>query len=135
MIVKRSVKPLLAATCALGLGLAVGSCSGFSGYVSDHWPRWAGGMPDDVPPRPGAPGYDEFIAHGQADQMTAKPAAASAAAAGAKLDGIKPGAATPGPKTAATAAQPIFQQIPAAPPAPANDQPAEDQSVVKGGLY
>ena len=22
-------------------------------------------MPDDVPPRPGAPGYDEFIAHKQ----------------------------------------------------------------------
>ncbi len=111
--------------CVLGLGLALGSCSGFSGYVADHWPRWAGGMPDDVPPRPGAPGYDEFITHGQADQMAVKPAAASSAAANA----------APGQKAAATAVQPVFQQVPAAPTAAANDQPAEDSSVVKGGLY
>ncbi len=32
-------------------------------------------MPDDVPPRPGAPGYEEFIAHGQPSNVTAKPAA------------------------------------------------------------
>ncbi len=116
---------LVTIACVLGLGLTLGSCGGgFSGYVADHWPRWAGGMPSDVPPRPGAPGYDEFIAHGQADQMPPKSAAAGPAAN-----------AAPNQKPAAGAAQPVFQQVPAAPAAAANDQPAEDSSVVKGGLY
>ncbi len=56
-------------SCSVSVRL-LGSCggaseSGVSGYVADHWPHWAGGMPADVPPRPGAPGYNEFIAHGQ----------------------------------------------------------------------
>ena len=65
---------LLAATALLGLGLALGSCSSVAGSVADHWPYWAGGMPNDVPPRPGAPGYDEFIAHGQAKHDATTPA-------------------------------------------------------------
>jgi hypothetical protein len=60
----RRVTPL----AVILLALALASCSSFSGYVSDHWPTWAGGMPKDVPPRPGQPGYDEFIAHGQGAQ-------------------------------------------------------------------
>jgi len=68
MIAKR----FIAAAIVLCLGLALGSCS--AGYVADHWPRWAGGMPSDVPPRPGAPGYDEFMAHGQANKDAATPA-------------------------------------------------------------
>ncbi len=79
MIVKRWI----AVAVLAGFGPLLGSCgggseSGFSGYVADHWPHWAGGMPDDVPPRPGAPGYDEFIAHGQASQDAAKPASPAA---------------------------------------------------------
>ena len=59
-------------SAGLTLGLVRrASEDGFSAYVADHWPHWAGGMPGDVPPRPGAPGYDEFIAHGQADQDAA----------------------------------------------------------------
>jgi hypothetical protein len=54
---------LVKAAFVLGLGLNLTSCGGF---VADHWPHWAGGLPDGVPPRPGAPGYAEFIAHGQA---------------------------------------------------------------------
>ncbi len=125
MIVTRYTGRLLTIACVLSLGLALGSCGGFSGYVADHWPRWAGGMPDDVPPRPGAPGYEEFIAHGQADQMPAKPDAPNPAAANA----------APGQKSAAGAGTPIFQQVPAAPAAATNIQPAEDSSIVKGGLY
>lgn len=122
MIGKPFIARVLAAAIALGAGLMLASCGQFSGYVADRWPHWAGGMPDDVPPRPGAPGYDEFIAHGQAEQNAAKPA-------------------VPGQKTAATTAKPGAQPVPAAPvtPAatlpPADDQPAEDPSVVKGGLY
>jgi hypothetical protein len=69
-------KRLLAATIVLCLGISLGSCSSVSGFVSDHWPHWAGGMPADVPPRPGAPGYDEFIAHSQANKDAAAPAVA-----------------------------------------------------------
>ena len=76
MVVKRSI----AAAVMLGAGAMLGSCAGatsedgFSAYVADHWPHWAGGMPSDVPPRPGAPGYKQFIAHGQADQDVLPPA-------------------------------------------------------------
>ena len=69
-------KRILAATFVLCLGLGLGSCASVSGFVSDHWPHWAGGMPADVPPRPGAPGYDEFIAHSQANKDAAAPAVA-----------------------------------------------------------
>ena len=57
------IKRFAAIMAVLGLGLLLASCSSFSATVADHWPRWAGGLPADVPPRPGAPGYEEFIAH------------------------------------------------------------------------
>ena len=69
------IKRLLTPTMLLGLGLALGSCSSVTGTVADHWPHWAGGMPNDVPPRPGAPGYDEFIAHERARADATAPAA------------------------------------------------------------
>jgi hypothetical protein len=62
------------AATALCLGLALASCSSFSDTVADHWPRWAGGEPNDVPPRPGAPGYNQFIAHQQPSSAATKPA-------------------------------------------------------------
>jgi hypothetical protein len=138
MIVKR----FITAAVVLCLGSGLGSCGGegqFSGYVADHWPHWAGGMPDDVPPRPGAPGYDEFIAHGQSGQ-----------------DAATPSAAGPGPvfeKSGAAAAKPTVKPARAAQVAPAKNQPSpdlqpsqdlqpgqderpsQDTSVVKGGLY
>jgi hypothetical protein len=120
MIVKRLI---LAAVLAC-LGALLGSCggvteSGVSGYVADHWPHWAGGMPSDVPPRPGAPGYDEFIAHGGADRAATNPTAPD----------VKPA-------TTATA-QPVFQSVHAPPPQtqPPSNPVSEDTSVVKGGLY
>jgi hypothetical protein len=134
MIVKRWI----AVTVLVGFGPLLGSCgggieSGFSGYVADHWPHWAGGMPDDVPPRPGAAGYDEFIAHGQAGQDSTK--------------SISPGGQT----VASVPVKPVFQTMPPgapperpAAPAPPETQTApepsvsnspEDSSVVKGGLY
>jgi hypothetical protein len=138
MIVKR----FITAAVVLGLGWGLGACAGegqFSGYVADHWPHWAGGMPNDVPPRPGAPGYDEFIAHGQSGQDAATPLTNG-----------------PGPvfeKTAAAAAKPTGKPPRAAQVTPAKNQPSQDlqrsqdlqpaqdagpsqdTSVVKGGLY
>ena len=58
MIVKR----LGAAVPVLCLALMLASCADF---VADHWPHFAGGEPNGLPPRPGEPGYQQFIAHGQ----------------------------------------------------------------------
>jgi hypothetical protein len=56
---------LCAGLMLFSLGLILGSCSSVSTVVSDYWPRWAGGEPAGTPPRPGEPGYDQFIAHKQ----------------------------------------------------------------------
>lgn len=128
--------------------------SGFSAFVADHWPHWAGGMPEDVPPRPGEPGYNHFIAHGETSAPT-QPSAAAAPAAGPEPQFVATGSTertgqpadqtvaktsragrktAVGPSTApaasaaaAPSAAPSAQD--AAPPQP------EDSSVVNGGLY
>jgi hypothetical protein len=162
MIVKRYVKQYLTAALLFGLGSSLGSCGGgagpegFSAYVADHWPHWAGGMPDDVPPRPGAPGYNDFISHGGANQGAAQSANAPApefvATGSATANGKPPAAATrTKPKMQpAIAPQTVSpQQAPRALPSPEppqqeigqkpdrepDQEPGRDSSVVKGGLY
>jgi len=153
MIVKR----LVAAGIVLWLGAALGACSPFAGYVADNWPHWAGGLPPDAPPRPGAPGYDEFIAHGEPAQNTTAPAAdaATGTTTGA-TPSAAPVAASPPPGKAQSRKTPSgkngkvqigrVQSAPAqstaaqereapAPAEPVENPPAEDTSVVKGGLY
>lgn len=113
------IKRLVAPACVLLLGIALGSCTQFAGTVSDAWPTWAGGMPKDVPPRPGSPGYDAFMLQQQGkDQTTSSVPAATAGQAGAAQAG---------------APQPAAQQT-AAPSTPSAYGPS-DQPVVKGGLY
>jgi hypothetical protein len=138
MIVRR----LIAAAVVVCAGAVLGSCGGvsedgFSAYVADHWPHWAGGMPSDVPPRPGAPGYNQFIAHGQADQDVLPPAAgANAAAVPVKpvFQTAPPAAAASGEQPAPAAPiQPAAQDASAAPVAP--QSASENPSVVRGGLY
>ncbi len=116
-------KRAVAAATVLWLGLALGSCSPFAGYLADHWPRWAGGMPPDVPPRPGAPGYQEFITHGEASQGTATPGTAD--------DKTN---AQPAPAQAATAQAAPAQATPAPAALPGAPAP-NDAAAVKGGLY
>ena len=41
-------------------GLALGSCSTIGEKTADWMPEWMGGLPKDVPPRPGTAEYDEF---------------------------------------------------------------------------
>jgi hypothetical protein len=123
-------KQLFKAAILLGLGLNLASCGGF---VADHWPHWAGGMPADVPPRPGTPGYADFIAHGKPEQAKPEPA---------KQDVVN--SANP-QQPAAAAAQTSLEQSPATQrPLTSNAQipsvtPQEDLSrdlgVVNGGLY
>src|SRR5215469_4350731 len=99
MVTKRR----LALTALLGVLLALGGCSSFSGFVADTWPTWAGGMPKDVPPRPGAPGYEEFIAHQQRlDAASGAVAPGAAAQAGAPgTTGTTPAAAAAPPASSA----------------------------------
>jgi len=103
MILKRLSVPL----AGLCLSFALASCGAVSGFTSDHWPHWAGGLPEGAPPRPGTPGYDDYIAHRQADAAPAKPAAGDAQA-----------------------------NAPAAPaPALVEPQTEDDPTVARGGLY
>ena len=103
------VKRLSVALMGLGLCLALGSCGPVAGFTADHWPHWAGGMPDGIPPRPGTRGYDDYVAHRQAATEPAKPAAAGAGA---------------------------VANAPAAPaPAAVEPQSDDDKAVTRGGLY
>jgi len=101
------VKRLSTALMGLGLGLLLGSCGPVAGFTADHWPHWAGGLPAGTPPRPGTPGYADYVAHRQAETEPPKPAAASAVAN-----------APTGPA-----------------PAAAEPQSDDDRPVARGGLY
>jgi len=104
--------------------LMLGGCSSFSGYVSDHWPTWAGGLPNDVPPRPGQPGYAEFISHQEAKDQEA--------AAATNKPGAAPTVATV--PAGATAAPPQAGNVNAQ-PLPPDARRIDTQAAVQGGLY
>jgi hypothetical protein len=112
---------LITAATLLGFGLNLAGCGGF---VADHWPHWAGGLPADVPPRPGTPGYADFVAHGQSkpDPKQEPAATASAVQSGAQQAPVAPVSAAPAP------AAPIRGSAP-------GDDGLQDSSVVNGGLY
>jgi len=135
----------LALTALLGVCLVLGGCSSFAGFVSDSWPTWAGGMPRDVPPRPGAPGYEEFIAHQQQRQDAAAGGAVApgaAAQAGAPVSGAAGTTGTVAPAAAPPNTSPVQPMRAARPANPPNTRslppayaPADDRSATKGGLY
>lgn len=131
MRVRRVVLVALAASFAATLG----ACSPFSGYVADAWPHWAGGEPAGIPPRPGAPGYEKFIAHGQPAQnpspsgAQAQPAATDATAA---IATAKPAAAQKPPAYAEPSLPEPSRDVLPVPPL---KRPENDPSVVQGGLY
>jgi hypothetical protein len=152
MIVKRHI----AVAILLSLGPVLGSCSGFAGSVADNWPHWAGGMPADVPPRPGAPGYNEFIAHGQGapdptNSITSGPSGVSetttAGGVPVKFQQVPAQTATKEPaqnkeppqkkRTASVAQKPVQNSQAATVRAaePADNQSSPDPSVGSGGLY
>ncbi|HXX04662.1 MAG TPA: hypothetical protein VEJ37_10035 [Xanthobacteraceae bacterium] len=108
------------AVAALFICLSLASCTSFSNYVSDNWPTWAGGKPKDVPPRPGEPGYAEFVAHGKAAQS---PPDANAAPV-----------ATPVAAAPAAAPPPASGNLNVPAPPPGSPHP-DDGAAVQGGLY
>ena len=115
----------LAAVFALVMGLALGACSSFSDAVADHWPHFAGGEPNGLPPRPGTPGYSTYIAHGQPADGTGAPAGGSGQTA--TISGQRPAAGNRQP-AAYTDPSPPYQKPTAA---PAIARPSSDPS----GLY
>ena len=128
-----TAKRLVAGLLACGLGLALNACASTSDFVADHWPHFAGGEPDDVPPRPGDPGYRKFISHGQSTQGAEAPAAGGPPPAGsvtpefaARQSGGGAQLAPAGTPAAAPAQQPVRAVPPAGP---------TDQNVGQGGLY
>jgi hypothetical protein len=124
------IKRFSALTAALLLSLALAACASFSNTVSDAWPTWAGGMPKDVPPRPGTPGYEEFIAHQQSRAATPTPSAEAAQATPASAIAPPPTAAAPPPATPLPAAANAY-----APAPPVGYGRPDDQAVAQGGLY
>jgi hypothetical protein len=137
-----TTKRLLMLTAPLCACLWLGGCTSFAGYVTDAWPTWAGGMPKGVPPRPGAPGYEEFIAHQQHQDVPPNAAAnAASAPTGAAPDiqgataAAVPVAAAPGTTAAVPppAAQ-TTQPPPQAPLPPAYARP-DERNPTQGGLY
>jgi hypothetical protein len=122
---------------AIALALALGACSPFSGYVSDNWPHWAGGEPAGLPPRPGSPGYAEYIAHGQpvqnpepAGRAPQSPAAVETTqtVSQAPAGTVQKTSIFGGPSVASP--RPNVQS-----PPPRAAGASDDASVVQGGLY
>jgi hypothetical protein len=67
-------------TLMIALALAacgLSGCGSINGYLatgmSDYLPQWAGGLPPDVPPRPGTAKYDEFMRERERKRLEAPP--------------------------------------------------------------
>jgi len=114
-------KRLITAATLLAFGLNLASCGGF---VADHWPHWAGGLPADAPPRPGTTGYAEFVAHGQSKPDASPDQQQSAATAPPVQSGVPQSPVAPAPASPA----------PVRAPAP-DEGTGQDSGVVNGGLY
>jgi hypothetical protein len=119
------------------LTLALSACSPFSGYVSDNWPHWAGGEPTGLPPRPGSPGYAEYIAHGQAAQNPeAAGGAAQSPSAVETTQTVSQAPASTPQKTSIFGGPQVAAPKPNMPATPVPAEGArDDASVVRGGLY
>lgn len=130
------IRRLAAAALVLGGASVLGACSPFSGSVAEMWPHWAGGEPAGLPPRPGEPGYQQFIAHGEPSQNPpAAPGAAQQVPAGTTAAIAEQKSPAQEQKPPAYA-EPRGQERSNAGPLPGQgEQPASDSGVVRGGLY
>lgn len=124
------IKRIVAPTIVLCACLVLASCSSFAGFVSDHWPTWAGGMPKDVPPRPGEPGYQAFIAHDQGGQGAASPNATAPGVTPAVATALGGAAAAPAAGNVNMRAMPLDQRA-----VPPGNRQTNDQAAAPGGLY
>lgn len=127
---KMTVRWLVAALLACVLGLMLSAC-GSSNFVADNWPHFAGGEPNDVPPRPGTPGYAAFIAREQPAEPP-KIASPQSPPGGVTPEFVarQPGVSGHQVPAGTATATPAQQPAGAAPP-----QGRTDQNVGQGGLY
>jgi hypothetical protein len=122
------LKRCVAAALVVGCAWALGACSPFSSSIADMWPHSMGGEPVGLPPRPGQPGYEEFIAHGQPGQNpAATPAAAQQAAGGTTATIAEQKSAGQSPALAEPRGEENNEE--------AVEHPVSDTGVVRGGLY
>jgi hypothetical protein len=70
---------------AIALPCGLGGCGTVNDRITpgivDAIPHWAGGLPADVPPRPGTPQYDEFMRERERKRLEPAPPKEEAAKA------------------------------------------------------
>jgi len=68
-------RKLAAVAVVIGAGCTLGGCGSISDALShviaDNLPAWAGGLPENAPPRPGDPRYEEFMREQMAKRLDA----------------------------------------------------------------
>jgi len=68
-------RKLAAVILVMVAGVALGGCGSISDVLStviaDNLPAWAGGLPENTPPRPGDPKYEEFMRAQMAKRLDA----------------------------------------------------------------
>jgi hypothetical protein len=89
-------KSLLRISSLIALALVACNLSGcgtinanLAAGVSDTLPHWAGGLPPDVPPRPGTAKYDEFMRERERKRLEpAQPKEQAGTASSSSIDPI-----------------------------------------------
>jgi hypothetical protein len=83
----------LAVLLAVALPGALGGCSTINTSLAgtgEALPTWLGGMPADVPPRPGTAKYDEFMKEQERKRLTPAPPKEEPAQAQSPAAGLAP---------------------------------------------
>jgi hypothetical protein len=70
-----SARRILILLCLLPI-LCLGGCSSINSHLAagmaDGIPQWAGGLPEDAPPRPGTAKYEEMMKERERERQTPK---------------------------------------------------------------
>jgi hypothetical protein len=61
-----AIFPVARLMALIACTVALASCAG-SGVIGEYVPHWAGGLPNNAPPRPGTPEYDAYKQHQAAE--------------------------------------------------------------------
>ena len=58
---KRVLRAAASAAAVVSLSLTLAGCSNLATFFADNIPQWAGGLPQDAPPRAGDPRYADYF--------------------------------------------------------------------------
>src|SRR5271156_490291 len=75
-VIARHSVIIAVALMACGLGGCASINASLANGAGDYIPQWLGGLPPDVPPRPGTPQYDEYIREREQKRLESAPAKA-----------------------------------------------------------